>query len=139
MSKKIDALLEQRGSSWGNAANTHSRIAQVWSGILDTEVTAGQVALCMAGLKLVRASVNPDDPDSFDDGHGYLAIAEDIFGHKKLAIAEDIFEHKKPAHEIQSITTLMGAPCFHVSCTGEQNHRHGSQCTSTCECGLGAK
>lgn len=127
MSKKIDALLEQRGSSWGNAANTHSRIAQVWSGILDTEVTAGQVALCMAGLKLVRASVNPDDPDSFDDGHGYLAIAEDIFGHKKLA------------HEIQSITTLMGAPCFHDSCTREQNHRHGSQCTSTCKCGLGAK
>ena len=127
MSEKIDALLEQRGSSWGNAANTHSRIAQVWSGILDTEVTAGQVALCMAGLKLVRASVNPDDPDSFDDGHGYLAIAEDIFGHKKLA------------HEIQPDTTLMGAQCFSESCTTEQNHLHGMRCTNTCKCGLGAK
>ena len=83
MSDKITALLEQRGSSWGNAASTHSRIAQVWSGILDTEVTAGQVALCMAGLKLVRASVNPDDPDSFDDGHGYLTIGEEIYGHRK--------------------------------------------------------
>ena len=85
MSEKIDALLEQRGQSWGNAAATHARIAQVWSGILDTEVTAGQVALCMTGLKLVRASVNPGDPDSFDDGHGYLAIAEDIYGHNNLA------------------------------------------------------
>lgn len=127
MSEKIDALLEQRGSSWGNAANTHSRIAQVWSGILDTEVTAGQVALCMAGLKLVRASVNPDDPDSFDDGHGYLTIAEDIFGHKKLA------------HETQPDTSLQGVPCFHNSCTTEQNHPHGSECTSTCMCRMGTK
>ena len=127
MSEKIDALLEQRGSSWGNAASTHSRIAQVWSGILDTEVTAGQVALCMTGLKLVRASVNPSDPDSFDDGHGYLAIAEDIYGHNNLA------------HEIQPDTSLQGVPCFHVSCTTEQNHRHGSQCTSKCMCGLGTK
>ena len=83
MSDKVAALLEQRGSSWGNAASTHSRIAQVWSGILDIEVTAGQVALCMVGLKLVRASVNPDDPDSFDDGHGYLTIGEEIYGHKE--------------------------------------------------------
>ena len=127
MSEKIDALLEQRGSSWGNAAATHSRIAQVWSGILDTEVTAGQVALCMTGLKLVRASVNPDDPDSFDDGHGYLAIAEDIYGHKKLA------------HEIQPDTSLMRAQCFSESCTTEQNHLHGGRCTNTCKCGMGAK
>ena len=83
MNEKINALLTERGSSWGNAAATHSRIAQVWSGILDTEVTAGQVALCMVGLKLVRASVNPDDPDSFDDGHGYLTISEEIYGHQE--------------------------------------------------------
>ena len=85
MSEKIDALLEERGRNWGGAATTHARIAQVWSGILDTEVTAGQVALMMTGLKLVRASINPADPDSFDDGHGYLSIAEDIYGHKRLA------------------------------------------------------
>ena len=47
-----------------------------------------QVALCMAGLKLVRASVNPDDPDSFDDGHGYLTIGEEIYGHKENTRAE---------------------------------------------------
>ena len=125
MSEKIDALLEERGSSWGNAASTHSRVAQVWSGILDTEVTAGQVALCMTGLKLVRASVNPDDPDSFDDGHGYLAIAEDIFGHKKLE------------HESRPDTSPVRVQCFSESCFTEQQHRHGSQCTSSCKCGMG--
>lgn len=127
MSDKVAALLEQRGSSWGNAANTHSRIAQVWSGILDTEVTAGQVALCMTGLKLVRASVNPDDPDSFDDGHGYLAIAEDIYGHKKLA------------HERRPDTSLVNTQCFRDSCTRKQNHPHGPECTSTCDCRMGTK
>lgn len=127
MSDKIAALLEQRGSSWGNAASTHSRIAQVWSGILDTEVTAGQVALCMTGLKLVRASVNPDDPDSFDDGHGYLTIAEDIFGHKKLA------------HESRPNTSLVATPCFGEGCSTGRNHLHGPECTNTCKCGMGAK
>ena len=75
---KIGELLAQRGQQWGGATSTHVRIAQVWSGILDTEVTALQVALCMSGLKLIRAEVNPFEPDSFDDAHGYLRIAQGI-------------------------------------------------------------
>ena len=75
---KIGELLAQRGQQWGGATSTHARIAQVWSGILDTEVTALQVALCMSGLKLIRAEVNPFEPDSFDDAHGYLRIAQAI-------------------------------------------------------------
>ena len=75
---KIGELLAQRGQQWGGATSTHVRIAQVWSGILDTEVTALQVALCMSGLKLIRAEVNPSEPDSFDDAHGYLRIAQAI-------------------------------------------------------------
>ena len=42
------------------------------------QVTALQVALCMSGLKLIRAEVNPFEPDSFDDAHGYLRIAQAI-------------------------------------------------------------
>ena len=114
MSEKINALLEQRGSSWGNAASTHSRIAQVWSGILDTEVTAGQVALCMVGLKLVRASVNPDDPDSFDDGQGYLSIAKDIYGHEMLK------PEKKP---------VLCENCYYAN--DVTVHNHGIACTES--------
>ena len=76
---KINELLKQRGQQYGDMVDTHVRIAQVWSGILNTKVTAGQVALCMAGLKLVRAVNNPDHQDSFDDAHGYLQIAEVIY------------------------------------------------------------
>ena len=117
MSDKVAALLEQRGSSWGNAASTHSRIAQVWSGILDTEVTAGQVALCMAGLKLVRASVNPDDPDSFDDAEVYIDIARQCFG-----LPSKLKPEEKPEASIAA------------SCSNSDFHYHGEFCTAGCPC-----
>ena len=69
-------LLEERAQKWGNPVNTHIAIAEVWSGILGHDVNAHEVALCMAGLKLVRASLNPDDPDSLDDAAGYIRIGQ---------------------------------------------------------------
>ena len=82
MSDNVGELLEQRGNQWGDAIGTHVRIAQVWTGILDHKVEPVQVALMMEGLKLVRASINPDDPDSFHDAQGYDRIAELIAGHR---------------------------------------------------------
>lgn len=77
-----EELLKQRGNQWGDAVGTHVRIAEVWSGITGQHITALQVALMMEGLKLVRASINPSDPDSFDDARGYGRIAELIAGHR---------------------------------------------------------
>ena len=82
MSDNVGDLLAQRGQQWGDAIDTHVRIAQVWSGILGHEVQPVQVALMMEGLKLVRASINPNDPDSFHDAQGYDRIAELIAGHR---------------------------------------------------------
>lgn len=77
---KIEALLEERGNQWGDAVTTHARIAQVWSGILGKEIQPIEVSLMMAGLKLVRAAVNPTNQDSYDDAHGYVTISERIVG-----------------------------------------------------------
>lgn len=71
-------ILVERRKQWGDPTITHQRIASVWSGILNQPITPAQVALCMAGLKLVRAAVNPTEPDSYDDGHGYLTIAQHL-------------------------------------------------------------
>ena len=80
----IAELLKQRGNQWGDAIDTHIRIAKVWDAIANgEEITALKVALMMEGLKLIRADINPGDPDSFDDGQGYSRIAQLIAGHRK--------------------------------------------------------
>ena len=75
---KIDDLLEQREQVYGDKITTHARIAEVWSGICGHPINGQQVALMMAGLKLVRASISPDYSDSYDDIQGYTRIAQEI-------------------------------------------------------------
>ena len=95
MTNRIDSLLEQRGKLWGDATDTHIRIAQVWGGIKGVEFTPTEVALMMAGLKLVRASISPNEPDSYDDAHGYVTIAENIQGvnQPQLPLADVPWDH----------------------------------------------
>lgn len=75
---EVDRILKERGNDWGDAVETHVRIALAWSAILDRTISAHEVALCMAALKLVRASVNPTNEDSSLDGKGYLEIFDEI-------------------------------------------------------------
>lgn len=76
----MDPIVQERQSQWGDPVETHERIAAVWTGVLNHEVTATEVALCMAGLKLVRSNINPADPDSYVDARGYVQIAGLIEG-----------------------------------------------------------
>lgn len=69
-------ILKDREKQYGNPVEMHERIAEIWSGILDHPVTGYEVALCMTGLKLARATKNPTDPDSLIDAHGYAEIAQ---------------------------------------------------------------
>ena len=64
-----------RQDTYGEPVENFSRIAAVWSAVLNQPVTAQQVALCMAGLKMIRATTSPGHGDSYDDGAGYLALA----------------------------------------------------------------
>ena len=77
-----NTVLNLRDQQYGNVTRhqQHERIAQVWSGILKHEVTGYQVALCMAGMKLIRAENAPAVTDSFVDICGYAAIAGEIAG-----------------------------------------------------------
>ena len=61
----------------------HERIAKMWSGILNHTVTGHQVALCMVGMKLVRADNAPNVDDSYVDACGYAAIAAEIADHNR--------------------------------------------------------
>ena len=75
-----DIVLNQRQKEYSQQSPTqmHIQIAQVWSGILDHEVKPHEVALCMAGMKLVRAVCQPGHEDSYVDAVGYACIAAEI-------------------------------------------------------------
>jgi len=67
------ARQEQYGAWSDNAAN----VATIWSILLNTQVTARQVALCMVGLKLARLRHGPD-ADSWIDLAGYSGLGGEI-------------------------------------------------------------
>jgi hypothetical protein len=78
-SKSKESILEEakrivhgeRGENYGHPFEDFSRTAQIWSAILDMEVTPEQVALCMVGLKISR-EVNRPKRDNIVDGAGYF-------------------------------------------------------------------
>ena len=75
-------ILEQREKQWGDPFITHGRIGEVWTAIAKDILKEGavidayHVALFMVGLKLIRATINPSDPDSLDGLNGYSELAQ---------------------------------------------------------------
>lgn len=59
-----------RQSEYGHPLDNLDRAAQIWSVILDTEVSAEQVSLCMIGMKIAR-QVHKPKPDTVVDIIGY--------------------------------------------------------------------
>ena len=59
----------------GDFADNHEGIAKIWSVILKTPIRPDQVTLCMAGVKIARAS-NPKAyvRDNYVDGAAYLSM-----------------------------------------------------------------
>ena len=66
-----------RERDYGTPAENFGRIADGWSVILGNEVSAEQVALCMAWLKIARL-VNGPHEDSYVDAAAYMALAAEL-------------------------------------------------------------
>lgn len=75
-----EELVRQRNAVYGNLLDTMPRTAQIWSGILGTEVNATDVVLCLIGLKMVRAAEVPDYSDNIDDILGYAEMFRKLLG-----------------------------------------------------------
>ena len=75
-----EEFIDERSRVYGEPVNCWSRVAQVWSGILDHEVTAAEAVLCMVGLKAVRTAITPDYADNYTDIGGYADIYRRIIG-----------------------------------------------------------
>jgi hypothetical protein len=74
----VNLTYNERNEAHGDPTKNHDNIALIWSGILGQPITATQVALCMAGVKLARAGYNPKLMDSYIDGAAYFAIAGEV-------------------------------------------------------------
>jgi hypothetical protein len=68
-----------RHQIYGDAGEDFTRTGRMWAAILGLErVSAEQVALCMAAVKIGRLCQTPDHRDSWVDACGYLALGGDI-------------------------------------------------------------
>ena len=79
---KIEQILDkaktlisgERAKDYGDAYLNHKRIAELWSPILDKDITVEQVYACMIAVKLSRLIETPDHEDSWIDICGYAAL-----------------------------------------------------------------
>lgn len=67
-----------RAKDYGDAAESFTRLAALWSPILGVDVTPEQVALCLTQLKISRLIVTPCHTDSWVDAAGYIALGSEI-------------------------------------------------------------
>ncbi len=71
-----------RAASYGSAQRGFGAIAKLWGALDDARGDrprgAADVALFMAGVKMIRAATNPDHADSWVDLAGYAAIGGEL-------------------------------------------------------------
>jgi len=81
--QKTADVVKQRGESYGSMLDNHTRIAKLWSVLLDTDVTPEQVALCMIAVKQARLMETPNHTDSVQDILGYALVYHECADAKK--------------------------------------------------------
>lgn len=69
-----------REQDYGSPENSFQAIADLWSAYLEEEVTALDVAMMMALLKIARIKTGTATEDSFVDLAGYAACGGEIAG-----------------------------------------------------------
>lgn len=69
-----------RNTEYGPPETNFAKIATGWSVILGVDVSAEQVSLCMAWLKIARiiAGEGQASRDSFTDAAAYMALAGEL-------------------------------------------------------------
>lgn len=77
----IDAsnlIAGQRAEDYGSVDRNFANIAAMWSVLLEKDITAAEVALCMAAVKMCRLINTPSHEDSWIDLAGYAAIGGEV-------------------------------------------------------------
>lgn len=83
-----EAVLKNRQSVYGPPEQSFADTAKVWSVILGVKISDWQVALCLVGLKVVRAKASPDHADNWADLAGYAACGAELATPPSPAVVE---------------------------------------------------
>ena len=67
-----------REKDYGDKVKNHTNIAKLWSAYLDIKVSAHDVAIMMALLKMARTKLGDVSKDTYIDMAAYSAIAGEI-------------------------------------------------------------
>lgn len=93
LSAAEECVCTSRQEEYGPIENNFSLIARLWREYLDTDkpITAHDVAMMMALLKIARIATGTFKEDSYVDACGYLSCAGEI-AYKGLAPQEESHE-----------------------------------------------
>lgn len=78
LEKAIECVCRNREQEYGSPENNFKSIADVWNWYLGTEITAKQVTVMMALLKVARIKTGTFTEDSYIDLAGYAACAGEL-------------------------------------------------------------
>ncbi|QFP94674.1 hypothetical protein I5G59_gp54 [Mycobacterium phage LilMcDreamy] len=73
-----DLIDGDRNAAYGDATEQFGETGQLWSVVLGVDVSAEQVAICMALVKIARLNNDIAHADSWVDAVGYLALGGGI-------------------------------------------------------------
>jgi hypothetical protein len=127
-------LLDSRLATYGDRVENMTRVAQVFSGILGTEVRPDQVPLLMVGYKAVRASRTPDYEDNVKDIEGYAIMFREIIGDDMIAaVNTDEYLLEKSRREMAEMEGPSVPASFCRSCgrtlpEGAEPSAHAKDC-----------
>lgn len=78
LARAAELINGDRAADYGDATESFTRLANLWTATLGVPVTAWQVALCLMQLKVSRLCVTPTHADSWVDAAGYIALGSEI-------------------------------------------------------------
>ena len=78
LKRTAEIVCKDRDAQYGHPENNFALIAKMWSIWLDTEVTARDVAMMMAMLKIARIKTGKVKEDNYIDLIGYIACMTEI-------------------------------------------------------------
>ena len=78
LSTSISLVEGDRQKDYGDKLHNHTNIAKLWSAYLDIKVSAHDVAILMALLKVARTKLGKVSSDTYVDMASYSAIAGEI-------------------------------------------------------------